>query len=210
MILETIKKLLVLIKQNYQRIAVGVMIALAAITVYTHQLLQKRTIELDRALNNVEYYQSLADDTEVNNKTLQLTIQDFKQSNDSLIQKIKSVQKELKIKDKQLNQATYVETKVVHDTTLLVKTDTFDVIIRPNKQTTIEIHKTDSLLTHKLDIRNDQTLFITTKKVYRHKYKNWFTRLLHFDFKKRLSYEYQIHNTNDLISVDNTRLIEID
>jgi hypothetical protein len=90
---------------------------------------------------------------------------------------------------------------IKHDTTVIVNDKDFDVVIKPNELTTIEIIKKDSLLNHKLDIQNDQALFITSKKVYRKEYKNWFRRLLHFDFKKRLVYEYQINNTNDLIRV---------
>ena len=48
-----------------------------------------------------------------------------------------------------------------------------------------------------------------TEKEFRNKYKNWFTRLLHFDFKKKDNIEYQIHNSNDLIEITDSRMIEI-
>ena len=38
----------------------------------------------------------------------------------------------------------------------------------------IVINKRDTLLTHSIDIRNTQSLFIHTKKEYKRNYKNWF------------------------------------
>lgn len=197
------------VTKYYKLLAVFIISIFAAIFVYTVTLLKKRTAELDRAVNNYEYYEQLATKGIENNRTLQLTIDQFKSTNDSLITKIKDVQKQLKIKDKNIKTVTYVEEVIKHDTTVIVKDNNFDVVIKPNELTTIEIIKQDSILKHKLDIQNDQALFITSKKVYRKDYKNWFNRLIHFDFKKRLIYEYQIKNTNELINVQNTRIIEL-
>lgn len=197
------------VTKYYKLLAVFIISIFAAIFVYTVTLLKKRTAELDRAVNNYEYYEQLATKGIENNRTLQLTIDQFKNTNDSLITKIKDVQKQLKIKDKNIKTVTYVEEVIKHDTTIIVKDNNFDVVIKPNELTTIEIIKQDSILKHKLDIQNDQALFITSKKVYRKDYKNWFSRLMHFDFKKRLIYEYQIKNTNELINVQNTRIIEL-
>lgn len=204
-----LNKLVSLFQRYYKILAVFIISILAAFLFYTYNLLQKRTAELDQAVNNYEYYEQLATKGVEQNRTLQLTINQFKSSNDSLINKIRDVQKELKIKDNSLKTVTYVEEVIKHDTTVIVNDKDFDVVIKPNELTTIEIIKKDSLLSHKLDIQNDQALFITSKKVYRKEYKNWFRRLLHFDFKKRLVYEYQINNTNDLIRVQNTRIIEL-
>lgn len=204
-----LNKLVSLFQRYYKILAVFIILILAAFLFYTYNLLQKRTAELDQAVNNYEYYEQLATKGVEQNRTLQLTIDQFKSSNDSLINKIRDVQKELKIKDNSLKTVTYVEEVIKHDTTVIVNDKDFDVVIKPNELTTIEIIKKDSLLNHKLDIQNDQALFITSKKVYRKEYKNWFRRLLHFDFKKRLVYEYQINNTNDLIRVQNTRIIEL-
>lgn len=204
-----LNKLVSLFQRYYKILAVFIISILAAFLFYTYNLLQKRTAELDQVINNYEYYEQLATKGVEQNRTLQLTIDQFKSSNDSLINKIRDVQKELKIKDNSLKTVTYVEEVIKHDTTVIVNDKDFDVVIKPNELTTIEIIKKDSLLSHKLDIQNDQALFITSKKVYRKEYKNWFRRLLHFDFKKRLVYEYQINNTNDLIRVQNTRIIEL-
>ena len=65
------------------------------------------------------------------------------------------------------------------------------------------------MLNAKVDISNTQILYVMNKKEYRNKYRNWFSRLLHFDFKKDINYKYQIHNSNDLIRIESTRIIEI-
>ena len=59
----------------------------------------------------------------------------------------------------------------------------------------------DSVITCIPEIYNHQDLFITEEKVYRKKYKNWFQRLIHFDFKKDKVESYKIINSNDLIRV---------
>lgn len=146
---------------------------------------------------------------EQQNKVLQLIIDDYKETKDSLITEIKTTQKKLEIKDKELRQAQLLKQQIKHDTTVVVKSNDFKLEIKPNNLTSIIINKKDSLLTHSLSIQNQQTLFITNKRIYRNKYKNWFTRLLHFDFKKKNNISYQIHNSNDLIEITDSRMIEL-
>jgi hypothetical protein len=119
------------------------------------------------------------------------------------------VQKKLKIKDKEVNTVQLTNTVVEHDTTVVVKDNDFDVVIKPNELTSIQITKQDTLLIHKIEIENAQTVFLINKKEYKRKYSNWFKRLLHLDFKKKTVYEYQIDNSNDLITVKDSRLIEL-
>ena len=44
--------------------------------------------------------------------------------------------------------------EIKHDTTFIVKSNDFELVIKPNSLTSIIINKQDSLLTHKLDIKN--------------------------------------------------------
>lgn len=159
--------------------------------------------------SNYEYYMNKSSNVEQQNKTLQLTIDDYKETKDSLINEIKTTQKKLKIKEKELKQTQLQKQEIKHDTTIVVKSNDFNLEIKPNSLTSIIINKQDSILTHELSIKNTQTLYITNKRVYRNKYKNWFTRLLHFDFKKKDNIEYQIHNSNDLIEITDSRMIEL-
>lgn len=198
-----------LIKTNFQTIAVTISMILAAFLFIQTSKLEQANKRLDMVQNNYEFYMNKSSNVEEQNRVLQLTINDYKETNDSLINEIKTTQKKLNIKEKELQQTQLQKQEIKHDTTIIVKTPNFTLEIKPNSLTSIIINKQDSLLTHKLSIKNIQTLFVTNKRVYRNTYKNWFTRLLHFDFKKKNTFRYQIHNSNDLIEITDSRLIEL-
>lgn len=198
-----------LIKNNFQTIAVVVIMMLTAFLFIQHKELKQTKNVLDKVSSNYEYYMNKCSNVEEQNKVLQLNIEEYKETKDSLIQEIKTTQKKLKIKDKELQQTQTQKQKIKHDTTVIVRSNDFKLEIKPNSLTSIIINKKDSILTHTLDIKNQQTLFITNKRVYKNKYKNWFTRLLHFDWKKKNDIRYQIHNSNDLIQITDSRMIEV-
>lgn len=198
-----------LIKNNFQTIAVVVIMMLTAFLFIQHKELEQTKNVLDKVSSNYEYYMNKCSNVEEQNKVLQLNIEEYKETKDSLIQEIKTTQKKLKIKDKELQQTQAQKQEIKHDTTIIVRSNDFKLEIKPNSLTSIIINKKDSILTHTLDIKNQQTLFITNKRVYRNKYKNWFTRLLHFDWKKKNDIRYQIHNSNDLIQITDSRMIEV-
>ena len=167
--------------------------------------------ELARSINNASTWENIANSNIDNNNTLKLTIQEYKNSNDSLIRIINDQQEKLKIKDNQLHQVTSTET-VIRDTIvekIPINDTDFTIELKPNQLTTITVSRKDSILTHTMEILNRQDLFIYTKKVYRNQYKNFFQRLIHFDFKKDKINKYQIVNSNDLIKVIDTRVINI-
>ena len=198
-----------IIKSNFNVIAVVIIMMLTAFLFIQHKELEQTKNVLDKVSSNYEYYMNKCSNVEEQNKTLQFTLNDYKETKDSLITEIKTTQKKLEIKDKELRQAQLLKQQIKHDTTVVVKSNDFKLEIKPNNLTSIIINKKDSLLTHSLSIQNQQTLFITNKRIYRNKYKNWFTRLLHFDFKKKNNISYQIHNSNDLIEITDSRMIEL-
>ena len=167
--------------------------------------------ELARSINNASTWENIANSNINNNNTLELTIQEYKNSNDSLIKVINDQQEKLKIKDNQLYQIASTET-VIRDTIvekIPINDTDFTIELKPNQLTTITVSRKDSIFTHTMEILNRQDLFIYTKKVYRNQYKNFFQRLIHFDFKKDKVNRYQIINSNDLIKVIDTRVINI-
>lgn len=167
--------------------------------------------ELARSVTNASTWENIANSNIDNNNTLELTIQEYKNSNDSLIKVINDQQEKLKIKDNQLYQITSTET-VIRDTIvekIPINDTDFTIELKPNQLTTITVSRKDSIFTHTMEILNRQDLFIYTKKVYRNQYKNFFQRLIHFDFKKDKVNKYQIVNSNDLIKVIDTRVINI-
>lgn len=165
--------------------------------------------QLARTNMNMHYYEKALSKAEDNNQVLQLTVEDFKKSEDSLIQVIKKQAKDLKIKEKDLNTVASIETQI-SDTTeqkLTTSDRDFCVELKPNQLTTIKIARVDSILTHVLDIRNRQDLFISEQKVWRQK--KFFKRLFTLNFKKDRLVKYQIINSNPLIKTIETRVINI-
>ena len=198
-----------IIKTNFQTIAVTIIMILTAFLFIQHNKLEHVNKKLDMVQNNYEYYMNKSSNVEDQNRILQLTIDDYKETKDSLITEIKTTQKKLKIKEKELYQTQIQKQEIKHDTTVIVKSPNFTLEIKPNSLTSIIINKQDSLLTHQLRIKNSQTLYVTNKRIYKNKYKNWFVRLLNFDFKKKNDIRYQIHNSNDLIEITDSRMIEL-
>ena len=134
-------------KRNYKAMAVIIITILAAICFYQNNQLDKKNRELDRVTNNYLYYEQLATQQKNDNRVLQLTLDEFKETKDSLIQEVHATVKKLKIKEKELKQVQIQEQKVVHDTTIVVRSTDFKVEIKPNNLTSIVINKRDTLLT---------------------------------------------------------------
>lgn len=210
MIQKILSNIISWLSKNFKVLAVFIIGIFAAFVVLQHNQLKDKNKEIDRLNNNILYYQEQQDTLQNDNRVLRLTVDEFKDSKDSIVQQLNNVRKELNIKDKQLEQAQSQTQQIIVDTAIVVKENNFKEVIRPNELTSIIIAKTDSILTAKIDIKNTQTLFLSSKKVYKRQYKNWFRRLLKFDFKKQRVYRYTIKNSNELIKVTDTRLITLE
>ena len=210
MIPKILSNIISWLSNNFKVLAVFIIGIFAAFVVLQHNQLKDKNKEIDRLNNNILYYQEQQDTLQNDNRVLRLTVDEFKDSKDSIVQQLNNVRKELNIKDKQLEQAQSQTQQIIVDTAIVVKENNFKEVIKPNELTSIIIAKTDSILTAKIDIKNTQTLFLSSKKVYKRQYKNWFRRLLKFDFKKQRVYRYTIKNSNELIKVTDTRLITLE
>lgn len=198
------------IKSCLSKLAVIIIIGLTAFCFYQNKRINILDTELGQVTNNYEYYQSLTGKLKEQNRTLQLSIADLNNANDSLLQNALEVQKELKIKDKNLQQIQVINTQMKDTVTQIITKDVnFKEELKLNPLTTIIIERKDSILTAILDLRNSQILFVEEKKQYRNKYKNGFQRFLHFDWKKDRVRKYQIQNSNSLIKVTDTRVVEV-
>ena len=196
---------------NNIRVVTISIIGLLTVTIFVlgHQLSNKNE-EIDRLFNNVRAYEQLVSDTQEQNRVLQLTINELNNSKDSLIQQVNEVKKELKVKDKNLKQVQVINTVIKDTITKVITRDRdFSETLKLNPLTTIKVNRTDSILTAKIDIQNQQILFVEEKKVYKNKYKNGWVRFWHFDWKKIRIRQYQIENSNPLIKVTDTRIVEL-
>ena len=205
-----IKRIVNWLTNNIRLVTIGI-ISLLTVTVFVlgGQLKDKQN-EIDRLSNNIQAYEELVTNKEQTNTVLQLTINELNNSKDSLIQEIQQTKKKLNVKNKNLVQAQVINTVIKDTVTKVITVDrNFNETLKINPLTTIKVSRTDSILTAKIDIQNQQILFIEEKKVYKNKYKNGWLRFWHFDWKKIRVRKYQIQNSNPLIRVTDTRIIEV-
>ena len=209
--ISVILKFISWFKKNYKLIAVGFISLLIAIIFFMYNSISKKNIEIDRLINNTRAYEQLINNNKTDNRVLQLKIQDFKQSNDSLIQELNQTKEQLKVKDKNLVSASVINTVIKDSIRTIIKPVeiNFKKELKINPLTTIIVSKIDSVLEAKIDIKNSQTIIVQQKKEYKNKYKNGWCRFWHFDWKKIKYNEYKIVNSNPIIKVTNTRVIEI-
>lgn len=195
---------------NFKLVTLSIISLLTvAIFILSNQLNKKNT-EINRLYNNIQAYEQIVSGKEDNNRVLQLTINDLNNSNDSLLQELQQVKEKLNVKNKNLVQAQVINTVIKDTITKVITLDkNFNEELKLNPLTTIKVTRTDSILTAKIDIQNQQILFIEEKKVYKNKYKNGWIRFWHFDWKKIRIKRYQIENSNPLIRVTDTRIIEV-
>lgn len=198
-------------RKNFKVVAVGLISLLIATIFVQHNQLQKKDTEINRITSNIRTYQDIVSNNQNNNRTLQLTIEELNHSNDSLLLQLKQTQKELKIKDKNLTDASVINTEIKDSVKTVIKKEAidFEEELKLNPLTTIIVRRKDSILTAKIDLKNQQTILIYKKKEYKNFYKNGWIRFLHFDWKKIETKEYQIVNTNPLIKVTGTRIVEV-
>ena len=171
--------------------------------------LQDTRDQLNTTENNLAYYESLTSTSNKENRVLQLTVNQLQTANDSLLNKLDQTRKELKIKDSEIKSGAYIKTVIKDSIHTIVKDKDFKKLLQLNPLTLIAVQKTDSLLNVKLDIQNEQYLYVRRKKVYKNTYKNGWQRFWHFDWKKHEISEYEIYNTNPLIKVNETRVVEL-
>lgn len=195
---------------NFKLVTLSIISLLTVAIFILNNQLNKKDIEINRLYNNIQAYEQIASGKEDDNRVLQLTINDLNNSNDSLLQELQQVKEKLNVKNKNLVQAQVINTVIRDTITKVITLDkNFNEELKLNPLTTIKVTRTDSILTAKIDIQNQQILFIEEKKVYKNKYKNGWIRFWHFDWKKIRVRKYQIQNSNPLIRVTNTRIVEI-
>lgn len=191
-------------------LSVGLLL-LFSITTYKQN--KKLTESLEISQNNIEAYQELYNDSQQASNVLKLTVEQLQNSKDSVIQKLDSVRKELKIKPKQVKTAA-TQTQVINvikskgvKGDILVKDTIYTDSIQYNPLTTVHYTIGKDTVSIGLNVENTQYLYIYTTKEYKNK-KNFIKRLFTLDFKKVKKYKYKIVNTNDLLKNDDVRIVE--
>lgn len=197
--------------KNFKVVAVSFIMLLTAISFYMHNQLEYKDKQINALQNNIEFYQSVSENEHNRNIVLQITVDELNQSKDSLLQQITKIQKQLDVKNKNLISTNVINTQIKDSIKTIIKPIDRDFIkeLNLNQLTTIIVSRIDSTLSVKLDLQNQQILFIEDTKEYKKKYKNGFIRFLHLDWRKKHVRKYNIYNSNDLIKITDSRIVEI-
>lgn len=197
--------------KNFKVVAVSFIMLLTAISFYMHNQLEYKDKQINALQNNIEFYQSVSENEHNRNIVLQMTVDELNQSKDSLLQQITKIQKQLDVKNKNLISTNVINTQIKDSIKTIIKPIDRDFIkeLNLNQLTTITVSRKDSILSVKLDLQNQQILFIEDTKEYKKKYKNGFIRFLHLDWRKKHVRKYNIYNSNDLIKITDSRIVEI-
>lgn len=178
-----------------------------------HNQNKKLSQSLETAQNNIEAYQGLLSDSQQASNVLKLTVKQLQNSKDSILHKLDSVRKELKIKPKQIHTAA-TQTQVLNvigskgvGGNIIVKDSIYTDSILYNPLTKVKYTIGNDTVNIAIDLRNEQYLYVYTKREYKNK-KNFFKRLFTLDFKKVTKYKYNIVNTNDLLKSKDVRIVE--
>ena len=178
-----------------------------------HNQNKKLSQSLETAQNNIEAYQGLLGDSQQASNVLKLTVEQLQNSKDSILHKLDSVRKELKIKPKQIHTAA-TQTQVLNvigskgvGGNIIVKDSIYTDSILYNPLTKVKYTIGNDTVNIAIDLQNEQYLYVYTKREYKNK-KNFFKRLFTLDFKKVTKYKYDIVNTNDLLKSKDVRIVE--
>lgn len=178
-----------------------------------HNQNKKLSQSLETAQNNIEAYQGLLSDSQQASNVLKLTVEQLQNSKDSVLHKLDSVRKELKIKPKQIHTAA-TQTQVLNvigskgvGGNIIVKDSIYTDSILYNPLTKVKYTIGNDTVNIAIDLRNEQYLYVYTKREYKNK-KNFFKRLFTLDFKKVTKYKYNMVNTNDLLKSKDVRIVE--
>ena len=176
---------------------------------------KKLSERLEMAQNNIEAYQDALSGSWWASNVLKLDMKTLSEQNDSLLQELDKVRKDLGIKSKELTTAATQTQTINVNTSKGVRGDIIEILKDTVYTDTIEYNPltkiyysigTDSVKVN-LDIKNSQYLYVYKHKEYKNK-KSFIKRLLTFDWKKTTKYKYNIVNTNDVIQTDGVRVVE--
>ena len=207
------------IKNNYKTLLnaiCGLLIAFCVASgIFYHNKANRLSEELKMANNNIEAYQDALYGTQQASGVLRLDVKKLSEYNDKLVQQIDSIRKIQKVKKNEI-QVAATQKQILNvnkskgvgsDIITIIKDSTYKDSLQYNHLTKVYYTIGKDSVNIKLDIQNTQYLYVYKHREYKNK-KNFFKRLITFDWKKKDVYKYNIHNTNDILKEDSIRIIE--
>lgn len=195
-------------------ILIGVLILTGASLYWLYGKYQKLSVEYSTSIENIKAYDAelsgLKDDT----KVYKLTIEQLNYFNDSIIKKMKVVQKELGIKDKRLQQLQYEASHAQRHDTIVLRDTLFrdpqlklDTIVG-DKWFKTNLHlEFPSTIALKPDIELERYTFINGKRETVNPPKKFF--LFRWFQKKHTVVEVNVREMNPYVKNKTQRFIQI-
>lgn len=207
------------IKNNYKTLLnaiCGLLIAFCVASgILYHNKANRLSQELKMANNNIEAYQDALNGSQQASGVLRLDMKKLKDYNDQLVQQLDSVRKTEKLKSKEI-QVAATQKQIINvnkskgvggDIITILKDSVYKDSLQYNNLTKVYYTIGKDSVNIKLDVQNTQYLYVYKHREYKNK-KNFFKRLITFDWKKKDVYKYKIRNTNDILKEDSIRIIE--
>lgn len=207
------------IKNNYKTLLnaiCGLLIAFCVVSgIFYHNKANRLSQELKMANNNIEAYQDALNGAQQASGVLRLDMKKLKDYNDNLVQQLDSVRKTEKLKSKEI-QVAATQKQIINvnkskgvggDIITILKDSVYKDSLQYNNLTKVYYTIGKDSVNIKLDVQNTQYLYVYKHREYKNK-KNFFKRLITFDWKKKDVYKYKIRNTNDILKEDSIRIIE--
>lgn len=207
------------IKNNYKTLLnaiCGLLIAFCVASgILYHNKANRLSQELKMANNNIEAYQDALSGAQQASGVLRLDMKKLKDYNDKLVQQLDSVRKTEKLKSKEI-QVAATQKQIINvnkskgvggDIITILKDSVYKDSLQYNSLTKVYYTIGKDSVNIKLDVQNTQYLYVYKHREYKNK-KNFFKRLITFDWKKKDVYKYKIRNTNDILKEDSIRIIE--
>lgn len=207
------------IKNNYKTLLnaiCGLLIAFCVASgILYHNKANRLSQELKMVNNNIEAYQDALSGSQQASGVLRLDMKKLKDYNDKLVQQLDSVRKTEKLKSKEI-QVAATQKQIINvnkskgvggDIITILKDSVYKDSLQYNNLTKVYYTIGKDSVNIKLDVQNTQYLYVYKHREYKNK-KNFFKRLITFDWKKKDVYKYKIHNTNDILKEDSIRIIE--
>lgn len=213
------KQLIQTIKKNYKLLLNAVLGLLTAFCltsgIFYHNKANRLSEELKMVNNNIEAYQDALYGSQQASGVLRLDVKKLSEYNDKLVQQIDSIRKIQKVKKNEIHVAA-TQKQILNvnkskgvggDIITIIKDSTYKDSLQYNPLTKVYYTIGKDSVNIKLDVQNTQYLYVYKHREYKNK-KNFFKRLITFDWKKKYVYKYKIHNTNDLLKEDSIKIIE--
>ena len=191
-----------------------IIIVLLAVIGAGWQQIKHANEKWEKAMTNVKAYQDEISGLKEQATVFQMTIDQFKYLNDSISQKMQNVQKELKIKDKQLTSMHYIysaysrkDTIIVNDTIFKQFSFELDTLLQDEWYSLRVGLKFPSMIAVHPSFKSEKFLVTSAKKETVNPPKKFF--LFRWFQKKHIVLKVTVVEKSPYITEENQRFVEI-